>query len=135
MSFQEKSLWLMLISLTAGFGFYFMSALPFRTGDVMPHQVFVFGTAVALLVVISVVGHIAIAVVDRRTETDERDTLIALKGMRNGAYVLATGVFLSICVSLVIPGNFMFTHVLLTFWVLAHLVEISSQLFMHRRGA
>ena len=34
-----------------------------------------------------------------------------------------------------IKGNFVFTHVLLGFWVLAQLVEIASQLVLYRRGA
>jgi hypothetical protein len=88
-----------------------------------------------MLVVAQVVGHALIAVAGRRTETDERDRLIELKGTRNAAYVLATGIFLALCAALLTRGNFVFTHVLLGFWVLAQLVEIGSQLVLHRRGA
>ena len=70
-----------------------------------------------------------------RYHEDERDELIALKGSRNGAYVLAAGVFFALCAAVFIPGNFAFTHLLLGFWVLAQLVEIGSQLVMYRRGA
>lgn len=101
----------------------------------MPHQVVAFSLAVVMLVVAQVVGHALIAVAGRRTETDERDRLIELKGTRYGAYVLATGVFLALSVALFTSGNFVFTHLLLGFWVLAHLVEIGSQLVLHRRGA
>ncbi|MGH8758216.1 MAG: hypothetical protein ACREVW_01670 [Burkholderiales bacterium] len=135
LSFQEKSLWLLLVSLVAGFGFYFGSVLPTDAVDVMPHQVVVFALAVVMLVILQIVGHVVIALVDRRTATDERDRLIELKGARNAAYVLATGVFLALCAALVTKGNFVFTHVLLGFWALAQLVEIGSQLFLHRRGA
>ncbi|MBV9790718.1 MAG: hypothetical protein JOZ51_21170 [Chloroflexi bacterium] len=134
-SFQEKSLWLMFISLIGGFGFYFMTVLPNDSADVMPHQVVVFVLAVVLLVIMQIVGHIVITIVDRRTETDERDRLIGLKGTRNAGYVLATGVFLALCTALLTEGNFVFTHVLLGFWVLAQLVEIGSQLVLYRRGA
>jgi len=135
LSFQEKSLWLMFGSLLAVFTFYFGSVLPSDAVNVLPHQIMTFVVALAVLVVIEIVGHIVIAIVDRRTDTDERDKLIQLKGMRNAGYVLATGVFFSLCAALMSDGNFVFTHVLLGSWVLAQLVEIGSQLVLYRRGA
>jgi len=135
LSFQEKSLWLMFVSLLGVFAFYFIAVLPTDTVDVMPSQVVLFVLTIILLVIIQVAGHIVIAVVDRRTQTDERDRLIALKGTRNASYVLATGVFLALCAALVTEGDFFFIHVLLGFWVFAQLVEIGSQLFLYRRGA
>ena len=145
LSFHEKSLWLMLLALIGAFGLYFTGAIeayrelrggaPGDAIDVMPPQMALFGLAVGIIVVLAVVGHTAIALVDRRTETDERDALIALKGTRNGAYVLATGVFFSLCAALVTSGNFIFTHVLLASWVAAQVVEIASELVLHRRGA
>ncbi len=135
LSFQEKSLWLMFVSLVVVFAFYFGTVLPSDAVDVMPQQVAIFVVAIVGLVIMQIAGHIVIAIVDRRTETDERDRLIQLKGMRNAGYVLATGVFLALCVALISEGNFVFTHVLLASWVLAQLVEIGSQLFLYRRGA
>jgi hypothetical protein len=125
----------MFASLIAAFGFYFRAVLPTRTANVLPHQVVLFVVAVVLLVVLQIAGHIVMAIVDRRTETDERDRLIALKGTRNAAYVLATGVFLSLNAAVLTQGNFVFTHVLLASWVLAQLTETGSQLAMYRRGA
>ena len=133
-SFQEKSLWLMLISLMLGFGFYFVTVLPTTTANLMPDHVVFFVLAVVILVITQVVGHIIIVDFDHHTKTDERDQLIELKGTRNGAYVLATGVFLALCAALFTEGNFIFTHVLLGFWVLAQLVTLASQLFLYRRG-
>jgi hypothetical protein len=145
LSFQEKSLWLMFVGLVAAFGFYFWTVLsaqpsvaavlPAEAVEVMPHQVVLFALAVVMLVILQVIGHILIAIVDWRSETDERDRLIGLKGTRNAAYVLATGVFLSLCAAVVTRGNFVTAHVLLASWVLAQLVEIGSQLFLYRRGA
>lgn len=134
-SFQEKSLWLMFLSLAGVFGFYFVTVLPADAANVRPHQVVLFTVAVVMLVIMQVVGHIVIAIVDRNARTDERDRLIALKGTRNAAYVLATGVFLALCAAMVTEGNFVFTHVLLASWVVAQLVEIGSQLFLYQRGA
>ncbi len=135
MSFQEKGLWLMFVGLVGGFGFYFAMVLQTATVNLMPYHLVFFVLAVVLLVITQVVGYILIASFDRNTKTDERDQLIELKGKRNGAYVLATGVFLALCTTLVTEGNFTFAHMLLGFWVLAQLVEIGSQLFLYRRGA
>ena len=138
LSFQEKSLWLMLVGLIASFAFYFYyafaSQLP-QSVDVMPQQLLLFGLAVAMLVIVQIIGQVVIAIVDRRLQTDERDRLIALKGTRNAAYVLATGVFCALSAALLTTGNFIFTHILLGFWLLAQLTEIGSQLFLYRRGA
>jgi hypothetical protein len=65
-----------------------------------PQQTVLFVLAVVLLVMMQIAGHIVIAIVDWRTKTDERDRLIELKGTRNAAYVLATGVFLALCAAL-----------------------------------
>jgi hypothetical protein len=145
MSFQEKSLWVMLVALVAAFGFYFTTAFDPRTFvsalspvaavDVTPPQVARFVLAVGVIVVVSIVGHVLITLADRRTQTDERDELIGLRGTRNGSFVLATGVFLALCAALVTRGNFVFAHVLLAFWVLAEVVEIGTRLVLYRRGA
>ena len=135
LSFREKSLWLMLVTLVASFGFYFATVLPPSAADVVPQQVVLFVIAVVTLVIMQIVGHILIAIVDRRAETDERDRLIELKGTRNASYVLATGVFVALCAAMATDGNFVFTHLLLASWVLAQMVEIGSQLFLHQRGA
>lgn len=135
MSFQEKSLWVLFIGLLAAFSFYFSRVLPTDAKDIMPEQVGLFVTALVLLVVTQIAGHILLAVIDHRTETDERDKLIELKGTRNASYVLAVGVFASICIALVVEGNFLLIHVLLGSWVVAQLVEIASQLVLYRRGA
>ena len=134
MSFQEKSLWVMLVGLVLAFGGYFSVVLPSHRPDVQPSQVALFVVATILLVVLQVVGQVVVAILDRRTGTDERDRLIALKGTRNGAYLLATGVFFALCAAVWVPGNFVFAHVLLAFWVLAQLLEVATQLYSYRRG-
>jgi hypothetical protein len=136
LSFHEKSLWVMGLGLIAAFGFYFNAVLPTRSLDVMPYQVVLFSLAVGLLVLVQIAGHALIALVDRRSDPlDERDRLIALKGTRNGAWVLATGVFFALCVAPATHGNFVLAHALLGAWVLAQLAEIGSQLVLYRRDA
>jgi cytochrome b subunit of formate dehydrogenase len=134
-SFQEKSLWVLLLGMLAVFGGYFAQVLPAASKNVQPEQIALFVAAVVALVVIQVFGHILIAVIDRRSETDERDRWISLKGTRNASYVLAVGAFFALCAAIMTEGNFIFVHVLFGFWVLAQLVEIGSCLVLYRRGA
>ena len=135
LSFQEKSLWTIFLGLIVAFGFYFVGVLPAAGTSVTRDQVALFVAAVALLVVTQIAGHVVVAVRDRRSEPDERARLIELKGARNGGYTLAIGIFLALFAALHTEGNFVFTHLLLAFWVLAQLVEVGSQLFLHRRGS
>jgi hypothetical protein len=140
MTFQEKSVWLTFAGLVAATGAYVWLAcaasLPGPMAkNVLPHHGVLFALATVLLVVLLVAGHVAVARFDRRTATDERDRWIALRGTRNGSYVLATGVFLALCTAMWTEGNALMAHVLLGFWVLAQGVEIGSQLVLHRRGA
>jgi hypothetical protein len=142
MTFHEKTLWLLFLSLIAVFGSYFFQVLQTPPVDVTVEHVGMFIGVVVLLVILQIAGAILIAIAGaiagaptNRHETDERDKLINLKSTRNGAYVLATGVFFSLCAAIATQGNFAFTHLLLAFWVLAQLVETGSQLYHYRRDA
>lgn len=139
MTFQEKSLWLTLVALAVAFGGVFQSVwstlLPTPVArDLLPREAGLFAGATVVMVVILVVGHVVIAIVDRRTETDERDRWIELRGERIGSFVLAVGVFLTLCTALATEGNAVMAHVLLGSWVLAQAVETVAQLVLYRRG-
>lgn len=144
MSFREKSLWVMLLGLAGASAFYSYNVasvnqvlqpdIDWRAMRVLPPMVGLFIAAVVVLVVFSVVGHAVMAIVDRRTEADERDRLIELKGERVGGFVLAAGVFFSLWLAVVSTGNFAFTQLLLGFWVLAQASDYAVQLWLHRRG-
>src|SRR5688572_4450263 len=110
-SFREKSLWLLLISLLAAFALYFASVLPARVANVASTHVMSFIGMLILLVAVQVVGHVVLAIANRRElqariHSDERDVLISLKSTRLASYILAVGVFCSLCVALLVPGNF-----------------------------
>jgi hypothetical protein len=133
-SFHAKSLWVRLISLLVGFSYYCAKVFPSHSPSVLPHQVVLFVGVIVLLVVMQVAGQGVLAVFDRRTMPDERDRLIELKAARVASYVLATGVFFALGAGLLTSGNFVFTHILLGFWLLAQVVEIAAQLFHHQWG-
>jgi hypothetical protein len=135
-TFKEKSLMLMFTTTALAFGYYFIAILPQARVDVGVENIALFVAVLVIMVIIQVAGHIVIAVVDRPDEeTDERDRLIALKSVRNSAYLLGTGVITSIGCALTTDGNFIFVHVLFAFLVMAQLLEYGSQLYFYRRGA
>lgn len=139
LTFREKSLWLLLISLIIVFGVYFAAALAQGSTWITPAQIAAFIVAIVVLVVINIMGHALLGIASRRelaadVQTDERDTLIRLKGTRAGYGVLVTGVFLALCTGVFIQGNVAFVHVLLGFWILAQVAEYATQLVMYRRS-
>lgn len=144
MSFREKSLWVMLFAMGIAAFFYGhavayvghvqFESLPFRAMTVDAPMVAMFHIAVAVLVAFAILGHLLIVLFDQRTDEDERDRLIALKGARVGGVVLAIGVFLSLWLAVVSSGNFGFTQLLLSFWVLAQMSDYAVQLWLQRQG-
>lgn len=138
-TFREKSLWLLLVSLCVAFGVYFAFALSNASAQVEPTQVAAFIGIIVVFVVAQIIGHALLGIASRREltakiETDERDVLIRLKSSELSSYVLAVGVFFSLCVGVFVSGNFVFVHVLLAFWVLAQVTEYATQLILYRRG-
>ena len=133
MSFQEKMQWVLMGSLLLVFNVYFFVVLPPVSSTVLPNQIFLFALMVGLLVIFLIIGAIVSAVSGPISDSDERDRWISLIGTRNGDAVLGVGVLVSLCVALVTEGNFIFTHVLLGFWVAAQVTEHVTQLILYRR--
>lgn len=134
MTFQEKSLWVQVAGLVGVFSLYFWFALPAATVNVQPSHMAQFVGAVVMLVIFQVAGHLLIVMLDRRTETDERDRWFSHMGAKVSGLVLASGVFLALCLAVLTEGNFIFTHVLLAFWVLAQISQNLVQLILYRRS-
>lgn len=138
-TFREKSLWFLLVSLCAAFCVYFALALTHASSQVESTEVGAFIGIIVVLVIVQIVGHALLGIASRRElaaniQFDERDTLVRLKATQLGSYVLVVGVFFSLCVGVFIRGNFAFVHVLLAFWVLAQATEYATQLILYRRG-
>jgi len=139
MSFREKSLALQMASLVVVFGSYFAWVWPRRTERLEAIQIAAFVAVLMALVLLQIVGHALLAIASRKElgrtiQTDERDTLIRLRALRISSWILASGVFLSLCIAASTPGNFAFTHILLAFWVIAQIIELLSQWVDYRRG-
>jgi hypothetical protein len=137
LSFREKSLWLTFIGLTVTYVAYFAAVLPGAAAqvDVRPSQLATLSLAMVALVIVQIAGHVLFALVDRRTGVDERDRLIALRGARNGGFVLSCAVAFALATALLRAGNFAFVHVLLAGWVVSQLVATGTEIVLQRRGA
>lgn len=139
MSFREKSQWIVLVTVVAVYAAYFADVLPGHGADVAPADMARFGGAVALLVVLQVVGQAVLGIAARRelaqgVQHDERDTRIDLRASRISSHVLAAGVVAALVVALQVPGNFAFVHVLFGALVLSHACEVAVRLVLYRRG-
>ena len=139
LTFREKTLWLSLVSLVVVYAVYFATALSDFSAQIASVHVSAFVGMLIILITIQIVGNTVLAIANRRelaasVQSDERDTLIRLKGTQLGFYVLVIGVFVSLCLAVLVPGNFVFVHVLLAFWVLAQATETLSRLIFYRRG-
>ena len=144
MSFREKSLWVMLLAMALAAFFYghavaYVSheqfeTVAWRSMTANAPMLVMFHIGVAVLVAFAIFGHLVIALFDQRTEEDERDRLIALKGAHVGGIVLAVGVFFALWLAVASTGNFWFTQLLLAFWVLAQMSDYAVQLWQHRQG-
>ena len=102
-SFAEKSALLVLIAVLAVFGMYFVDTFGSSPAGAMT----AFVRAVILLIVITIAGHIAIAVFhaphdDLENPADERDREISRRSLRNAYYALAAG-FWSMPVLIALP--------------------------------
>jgi len=138
LSVREKGLWLLLLSLVAVFGYHFAVVLPPQLSSGTPPRVITFVGMTVLLVISQIVGSIVLALgnhreLSARIQSDERDAMISCKATRVASYILSAGAFSSICAALLVPGNLVFIHVLLAFWVAAQLAEITVQLVLYRR--
>ena len=135
-SFQEKSVWISLITVSLIFGYYFVRIFQMISKnqiDVIRNAV-LFISVVIMVVVTEIIFHIIIAVRTRCEDKDERDRVIELKATRNAYFILIVGVFLSfVCVAFSLQ-SFIIVHVIMFFFVLSEITKFLSQLFYYQRG-
>ncbi len=93
-SFEEKSVWIQLLSIVVLLGSYLVNAAPMLANGVtaLPPFVPLFIAAVVLMVVMLIAGHIVVAIHSRPEGRDERDQLIEWRAESNSGWVLAVGV-------------------------------------------
>ena len=141
LTFQEKSLWISLITTVVMFGIYFFLAFNIILNpDVegIPERFSIgalFTLVVIVVVIIEAVTHTLLAIINKPDKEDERAKLVSLKATRNGAIVLAIGVWLSFAsLAFSSMAPMLVAHLLLSSFILAEIVRFSSQLVYFRVG-
>jgi hypothetical protein len=135
-SFEEKSVWIQLISLVAGLGVYVAMAgsMLFGGVNVLAAYMPLFAVAVAFIVVVNVAGHIAAAIASRPDGPDERDRLIGWRAESNSSWILGAGVIVAIgCMTLSV-GEVWVAHLLLLSLFIAEVAKNVVQIVYYRRG-
>ncbi|MCY4015162.1 MAG: hypothetical protein OXG82_20920 [Gammaproteobacteria bacterium] len=135
-SFEEKSVWIQLLSLVVGLGGYLVVAGLMLTNGVsaLPAFVPVFAVAIVLIVVINVAGHVAAAIASRADEADERDQLIGWRAESRSSWILGLGVIGAIIALILSVGGVWVAHLLLISLFCSEAAKEVLQIVDYRRG-
>jgi len=139
LSYQEKSIWVILISTVLVFGSYFYAAFklfPFTSFPNSPLIALFIGTIVGYII-LQIILHIGLAlfhVKEAEGDTDERDALIELKATRISYFVLIFGVWVAGCSMFLFISTVTMANIIMFFFVLAEIIGNVVQLYYYRRG-
>lgn len=136
-SSEEKSTWIVGVSLVLIFGWYFTKILMDAAST--PVDAIAYQDLLSLMVVVFVVlvigGHVALAVINRNTTApDERDRKINFLGEYIGGYVIGFGMLVVIVMAMNELEYFWLAHAGLGIMVLAELVTTVTKLVVYKRG-
>ncbi|MCB0577672.1 MAG: hypothetical protein KDC61_24135 [Saprospiraceae bacterium] len=135
-SFEEKSVWIQLVSMVVVLGAYFIIAGAMLAKGVTTITAYVplFIVTVCLLVIVLVAGHVVAAIVNRPEGRDERDKLIAWRAESNSSWILGVGVIAAITGLAASIDNVWIAHWLLLSMLLSEVTKFSFQIVYYRRG-
>lgn len=143
MSFHEKSNIAMLLIMLGVYGVYFGGAvLGILTADVPPEQALAASNAtmvvtVGAVIILSIIAHIAIAILkpsEADDSRDERDKLIEMRGDQRGGFVLALGAFGALVLAMFGFPVWLIANAILAGLVAGEVVKAVSKLIDYRRG-
>ena len=131
-SFEERSVWIQLFSMSLVLGGYFLVAWQMLSQGVtaLPAYAAVFAVAVILMVIVLVAGHVAVAIASRPDGRDERDRLIEWRAESHSGWLVATGVLAGITGMVLSVPNVWTAHLLLFSLFLSEVLK----LVYYRRG-
>ena len=138
-SFEEKSVWVQLVTMLLVMGAYFVVAGGMMAEGVMKMAAYagLFIVTVIAHVVLLVVGYIVAVVsgLPREPEdADERDRLIDWRSESRSAWIVGVGSLTAVTAMVFEVQNVWIAHILLLSMFLAELVKNSLQLLAYRRG-
>jgi hypothetical protein len=136
-SFEEKSVWITLISLVVVFGLYFILAWGMLAEGVtaLPAFLPLFTVVVVALVAIVAAGHVVVAIASRPEGRDERDRLISWRAESRSSWVLGVGVMAAIFALAAPVERVWVAHGLLMALFVSEALKHGLQLLYYRTGA
>lgn len=135
-SFEEKSVWVQLISMVVVLaGYLVVAGLMLANGVrvVLPFFL-VFMVGAVVMVVLLVGGHILAAVTGPVERADERDRLIGWRAESHASWVLGAGAFLAIAALAAGYGAVWVVNLLIVSMFLSEVLKYALQLTFYRRG-
>lgn len=140
-SYAEKSVWILLAALAAGFTWYSLAHIDALVAGSLGFDDMLGGliALVILITVVEVAYHVVLGIesardgVDSSMLTDERDSLIATRSERFASFVLSVGAVAGIF-SAAFLSPILTAHVLLAALVLAECIKLVAQLVYYRQG-
>jgi hypothetical protein len=135
-SYEERSVWVQLVSLAVVLGGYFVVAgVMMRDGvPVLIAFLPLFVVAVVLLVIVLALGHILALFWGKPEGRDERDRLIEWRADSNASHVLGGGVLIAITGMVFEINNVWIAHLLFLLMLLSEVLKLTMQLVYYRRG-
>lgn len=136
-SFEERSVWVQLVSLLVVLGGYFVVSgwMLARGIEQLGPYVPLFAAATVLLVIVLTLGHIGAAVVGRAEKRDERDRLIGWRAESNSSWLLGAGVFVAITGLSFNVAPVWIAHLLLASLFASEVLKLSLQVVYYRGRA
>jgi hypothetical protein len=151
-TFQEKSTWISMLATAAVATWFFSVSIPLIFLEELAGREALRAftglgiAAVAMLVVLQVVGHILAAVISKPEDEDERDRSIGLRSDQVGGIVLYIGVistighilaagFLDQPSIVALASPFGILNLLVGSMVVAEICACLTRIWLYRRGA
>ncbi|MCH2457727.1 MAG: hypothetical protein MK186_06720 [Henriciella sp.] len=139
MSFHEKSAWVMGLIMIAGMAFYFRTVAAMSEGmeQLAPPVLPLVIVYIVVIVILSILGHILIAIT-RPSEADdmmdERDKLVAARAGNIAGLILGVGLISALGVYLfTYDGNQLF-HAAFGALMVSQIAEYAARIIYYRAG-
>ena len=138
MSFQEKSTWVILLTMVLVYGWYFATVMSevasTAVGDI-DYQGTMIVTVIAVVVLV-IIGTILITVAGGGDDSsDERDKAINRYGEYVGGFALAIGALAALAMAMIEVEQFWIANTILAGLVLSEIVANVTKIALYRRGA
>jgi len=135
-SYEEKSVWIQLLTILSVQGAYFVKASVMLQGGNLELSAYAKSFVGALIVQIAVIvgGHVFAALMATPEKTDERDLLIAWKAESRSSWVMGVGIFAAISAMLLKIEVVWVAHILLLSLCLSEILKDALQIVAYRRG-